>query len=373
MAASLRGDLKDFGIADVFQLIGQQRKTGVLEFSGEGHQIQILFDQGSVVSAAPIGSWPEAAFGEMLMRCGLLSRERVDELRREYGASARTLAGVATARGWLGEDELRRIEELLTRETIFSVLRWKAGSFDFTAKEIEHDRSVDSLLGAEQILMDGLRMVDEWQSFAALVPSEDTVFRRSLSFNQFGERCSGETPGQLASAERIFELVDGRLPVRRIIDLSMRGSFDSVRALAQLHRFNIIETVKPETLAPSPAVDSEAIRRPASRGRLAAIASLALLAAVTGSILWQSEAGAPPDAFAIQRPAALERARAIDEKHRVRHALETYWFAHGHWPTNLAELVKDGFLSRGELASEEGRAYYFASRGDGAWLLAPDR
>lgn len=373
MAASLRGDLKDFGIADVFQLIGQQRKTGVLEFNGDGQRIQILFDQGAVVSAAPIGSWPEAALGEMLMRCGLLSRDRVDELRRECGASARTLSGVVTSRGWLAEGELRKIEVLLTRETIFSVLRWEAGSFDFTAMEVEHDRSDDSLLGAEQILMDGLRMVDEWQSFADLVPSEDTVFRRLLSFEQYGERCSGETPGQLANAERVFELVDGRLPVRRIIDLSMRGTFDSVRALAQLHRSKLIEIVKLENLAPSSEVVPEGTRQPPPRGRLAAIASLALLAAVTAVIQLGSGAGDPPDAFSIQRPAALELARAVHEKHRVRHALETYWFTHGRWPTNLAELANDGFLSHPELASEDGHPYYFASRGDGAWLLAPDR
>jgi hypothetical protein len=373
MAASLRGDLKDFGIADVFQLIGQQRKTGVLEFNGDGQRIQILFDQGAVVSAAPVGSWPDAAFGEMLMRCGLLSRDRVDELRRECGASARTLSGVAIARGWLGEGELRKIEELLTRETIFSVLRWKAGSFDFTANEIEHDRSAESLLGAEQILMDGLRMVDEWQSFADLVPSEETVFRRLLSFDQYGERCSGETPGQLANAERIFELIDGRLPVRRIIDLSMRGTFDSVRSLAQLHRSNIIETVELESLAPSSEVDPEETRQPPLIGRLAALASLVLLAVVTALIQLQSAAGDPPDAFAIQRPAALELATAAHEKHRVRHALEAYWFAHGRWPTNLAELAKDGFLSHRELASEDGHPYYFASRGNGVWLLAPDR
>jgi hypothetical protein len=379
MAASLRGDLKDFGIADVFQLIGQQRKTGVLEFNGEGQQIQILFDEGAVVSAAPIGSWREAAFAEMLMRCGLLSRDRADKLRRECGASARSLSGVAAAHGWLGEAELEKIEELLTRETIFSVLRWEAGLFDFTAKEVEHDRSADSLLGAEQILMDGLRMVDEWQSFAELVPSEDTVFRRLLPFEQYEERCGGEAPGQHANAERVFELIDGRLPVRRIIDLSMLGTFDSVRSLARLHRSNIIETVELESLAPSSEVDPEEARKPlrlrglAALAPFAALVPLVLLAAVTGLILLSSRTGSPPDAFAIRRPAALETARAAQEKHRMRHALETYWFTHGRWPTNLAELAKDGFLSHRELASEDGHPYYFASRGDGAWLLAPDR
>jgi len=373
MGASLRGDLKDFGIADVFQLIGQQRKTGVLEFNGDGQQIQILFDQGAVVSAAPIGSWPDAALGEMLMRCGLLSRDRVDELRRECGASARTLSGVATSRGWLGEDELRKVEELLTRETIFSVLRWQAGSFDFTAKEIEVDRSGGLLLGAEQILMDGLRMVDEWQSFAELVPSEETVFRRLLSFEQYGERCSGETPGQLANAERVFELIDGRLSVRRIIDLSMLGTFDSVRALAQLHRAKITETVEVEALAPSAEADPREARRLPGLRLASALASLVLLAAVAAAIEFGSGSGEASDPFAIRRPAPLDLARSAHAKHRIRHALETYWFTHGRWPASLAELVDGGLVSQRELASDDGRPYYFARRENGVWLLAPDR
>jgi hypothetical protein len=194
-----------------------------------------------------------------------------------------------------------------------------------------------------------------------------------LSFEQYAEQASGETPGQLANVERIFELVDGRLSVRRIIDLSMRGTFDSVRALAQLHRSNIIETVEIESLASSPEVCLEEARQPPPLGRLAAIAALVLLAVVTATIQLRSVAGDLPDAFAIQRPAALELATAAHEKHRVRHALETYWFTHGRWPTNLAELARDGFLSHRELASEDGHPYYFASRGNGAWLLAPDR
>jgi len=372
MAASLRGDLKDFGIADVFQLIGQQRKTGVLEFNGEGERIQIRFDQGAVVSAAPVGSWPDAALAEMLTRCGLISRDRADELQREYAASARTLSGVVMARGWLAEDELRKIEELLTRETIFSVLRWRSGSFDFTAREVEHDRGRDSLLGAEQILMDGLRMVDEWQSFAEFVPSEEMVFRRLLSFEEFRERCSGETPGQIANAERVFELIDGRLPVRRIIDLSMLGTFDSVRALAQLHRLQVTEAVKIETQAPAVEADPERVRRPRRFGALAALASIAVLAGVATGIALHGGSTEPPDPFAIRRPAVLDVARSIHEKHRVRHALEAYWFSEGRWPASLAELEGAGYISDRELASENGRPYYFAIRENGAWLLAPD-
>ena len=58
MSAGLSGNLSDFGIADVFQLIGQQRKTGVLELrSGHARARSSRFDRGLVVSA---GMWRAA-------------------------------------------------------------------------------------------------------------------------------------------------------------------------------------------------------------------------------------------------------------------------------------------------------------------------
>ena len=51
MAIALRGNLKDFGIAEVFQLIGQQRKTGLLEISAKGRQVCLAFSDGAVVRA----------------------------------------------------------------------------------------------------------------------------------------------------------------------------------------------------------------------------------------------------------------------------------------------------------------------------------
>ena len=62
MTVALSGSLRDFGIADVFQLIGQQRKTGVLEFTSDaGDGVQLRFDRGNVVSAAPVADRADEA------------------------------------------------------------------------------------------------------------------------------------------------------------------------------------------------------------------------------------------------------------------------------------------------------------------------
>ena len=82
MSVALRGNLRDFGIADIFQLIGQQRKTGVLELTSDtGEGVQVRFDRGNVVSAAPVTQRAEQALGEMLVRCGRLTQSQLERLK----------------------------------------------------------------------------------------------------------------------------------------------------------------------------------------------------------------------------------------------------------------------------------------------------
>lgn len=374
MSVALRGNLEDFGIADVFQLVGQQRKTGILEFTGsDGRKVQLRFDRGAVVSAAPAESRAHGSLGDMFVRCGFLTRDQVDALHAECEPSGQSLPRLAVARGWIDEEQLEIIEDLLTRETIFEVLRWSGGSFDFRAQQVFHRRAFETLLGAEQILMDGLRMVDEWQSFADLVPSEDTVFQRVGRFETYRDQVSGETARNLENAERVFTLIDGRLKVRRVIDLSLLGTFDATRALAALYDAGVIAPLDTGSLQKlRRRARPKVLPRADARGWFATLVPLALLALVAFATYWRN--AAPPQAgvFAIQ-PSALNLVRDNYATLRVRHALEAYRMSGGDWPERLAQLSEHGILTADELASDQGHPYYYVERAEGAVLLAPER
>ncbi|MBW2372865.1 MAG: DUF4388 domain-containing protein, partial [Deltaproteobacteria bacterium] len=278
MSVALRGDLKDFGIGEVFQLIGQQRKTGVLEFKTKRDKIRIRLDEGAVVSAAPAGSRPDSSLADMMVRCGHLTREQVNDLQRASDKSAQPIGRMAVSRGQLTDVEVEELEDLLTRETIFQVLRWTSGSFHFNAEQISHGRAVDALLGAEQILMDGMRMVDEWQSFADLVPSEATVFRRAPQ----AEAPRDDGYRHPEDARRVWALVDGRLPVRRIVDLSRLGTFDASRILAELHRNGAIQALDPGSVRRDPLTRRIQVERRALRGWILAAIPMFLLVLLAG-------------------------------------------------------------------------------------------
>jgi hypothetical protein len=368
VSVGLSGNLQDFGLADVFQLIGQQRKTGVLELSSRKLRVQLIFDRGAVVSAAPAGgrAGDRDPLAEMLVRCGLLTREQASTGEAACRSSAQQFARVVVERGWLGEQEVARVEEVLTRDTIFEVLRWTKGSFDFRAQAVEHARDPATLLGAEQILMDGLRMLDEWRELASRVPAEETVFSRFGRFESYTATATEESPARLEATRRLFALIDGRLSVRRVIDLALVGTFEGMRVLTALHEAGVIKPTQSEgrRLGNSSRSDGVVSRGRALRRAAASVVPLVLLA----GLVWL----APPRP--VSAPAGrIERGDLGDlrEGHatrRLRAAVETARLVDGRWPADLDALQAEDRA----LAAPAGRPYYSIVREDGVILLAPE-
>ncbi|MDH3519149.1 MAG: DUF4388 domain-containing protein [Myxococcales bacterium] len=378
MGVGLSGSLEDFGIADVFQLIGQQRKTGVLELKGETGRVQLVFDQGLVVCAAPVNAraTDPDPLGEMLVRCGLLTRERADEANAACRSSAQTVARRVAECGWVSAADVQRIQLLLTRDTIFEVLRWKRGSFDFRAQqEVVHDRDPSELLGAEQILMDGLRMVDEWQSIREFTASEDTVFQRAGRFETYRSKAQGASPTQIQNVETVFSLIDSRLSARRVIDLSQLGNFEGTRALAELIRHGVIQRLDPEGvrqlrrhLRPAGSAAAAVRRWVASVVPLALLLATALATQPRGAATRETAA----KEFAVEQP-RLESVREAYATRRLLNATQVYLLAEGRWPSRVSELEDLDLVEPEALAAPAGRPYYSLNRPDGFVLLAPER
>jgi len=359
MSVALHGNLTDFGIAEVFQLIGQQRKTGTLVVEGEGGPIFLAFDEGRVVRGGPAGTRGERdPLGPQLVRSGYLTREQWSDLKKESERSARPLPDLLLAAGLIEPSTLDDVQHLLTRETVFDVMRRSSGDFNFVAESVSHDSPPEHLLGAEQILMDGLRMLDEWRTFSSAVPGEDTVFKR---VGQLGAARQG-------NVERVLQLVDGRLTVRRIIDLSRIGTFEATRALAELRQAGVIDVAAAPRKGRVRATASRPRRPliPLLRAALATALPFAALAAlgVVGLDRVRNEGGLPGTALP---------ARVVDqhgdryERDRIRGALEEHRFEEGHYPKRLESLSE----AVGTVSPERLGAYYYAVRDDEVVLLAP--
>ena len=376
MSVALHGNLRDFGIGEVFQLIGQQQKTGILEVSDEEVRLRVAFDAGAVIYADRVGAYEQAALGDMLVRSGLLTPQRLVALERQIAERGAQLEAMLRESGEIHGGQLDEIISLVTRETLFELLRWTRGSFHFTAGPVVHSRDAKHCIPAEQLLMDGLRMVDEWRSFDEAAADPEAVFAPSGPFEEFRRSEPGESRDKLAVAERLFLLIDGRQPVRRIVDLSRIGSFEGARWITRFRRAGLIERVDPGLVARKHRRRLQAFElahAPSLFGALFAVLPWLLLGAVVFGLA-QSQAPRPERAESLAHQAFLHQARASFETLRLRNLTDAYRYARGAWPagmTDLRRFYRDARRTE-PLAPLDAREYYVAQRGDSFLVLAPE-
>jgi hypothetical protein len=374
VSVALHGNLRDFGIGEVFQLIGQQQKTGLLEVVDEAQRLRITFDGGAVVTGERVGAYEQAALGEMLVRTGSITPRRLVEIEQQIASRGAKLEALLRETGELRAEQLDEMVDLVTRETLFELLRWTRGSFHFSAGPVVHGRRPDQCIAAEQILMDGLRMVDEWRSFDAAAVDPEAVLEAVGSFEEFRRAQRGESPDRLAVAERLFLLIDGRQPVRRVVDLSRLGSFEGARWLTRFLRAGLIGRVSPAQLKKLRRGAVEAL----GAGRGVASALVALLPWLVLGLVVARLAQLPPAAPAA-RPtlgerALLHQAETAFETLRLRNLADAYRYARRDWPAGPTDLRRLFHEARRHqpLAPLDPREYYFAQRGDSFLVLAPE-
>jgi hypothetical protein len=375
MSVALHGNLQDFGIGEVFQLIGQQQKTGTLEVSDGDVRLRVAFDGGAVVYGDRVGAYEQAALGDMLVRTGLITPQRLVTLERQIAERSAPLGELLREGNELGAAQIDEIAGLVTRETLFELLRWTRGSFHFTAGPVLDGRDTSRCIPAEQLLMDGLRMVDEWRSFDEAAVDPDAVFEPVGRFEEFRRSEPGESPERLAAAERLFLLIDGRLPVRRIVDLSRLGSFEGSRWLTRFRRTGLIERVSPQLVAKKQRrrekLDLAHAASPAAL--LFAVLPWLLLAAVVFTATLQ-EGPRPLASASLRERAFLHAASTSFETLRLRNLAEAYRYARGDWPAGMTDLRRFFHDARRHqpLAPLDSREYHVALRGDGFVVLGPE-
>ena len=104
---ALEGTIKDFGLPDIFQLIGLQRKTGLLTLKHEQDQVTVFFENGQVVNADSASKRLEDRLGNVLVKQGKLTPQRLEEALSTQRQTLQRLGHVLTAQSYITPDDLK--------------------------------------------------------------------------------------------------------------------------------------------------------------------------------------------------------------------------------------------------------------------------
>ncbi len=400
---ALRGTLKDFGIADIFQLIGHQGKSGILTVTEKQRQVQVHFREGNVVRATTSTRREKHLLGRMLVRAEVLTEAQLDQALEIQRTSGRRIGDVLVESGLIDRATLAAFYRLQTHETIYQLFLWTSGNYEFNAEEVTLFEDEEPLR-SENVLMEGFRQVDEWPSirkqitsyglrFEILVDldaisnsdggggSDDDDFDLDAAFGELGGDGGSSDPrlqGVGEKERRVFQLVTPDRDVQKIIDLSRLGEFETCKALTTLMTNGIIRATE---ISESGSSRAAALGGGITAGRAAGIGGsifrLALLVVLgAGVFVGAEQLGYDANLWATgesqgYQSQALERQLSRARIEVIRRGLEVYRARYGRYPESLQTLVQTELVSARDLKFPWSQAYYYERDEGGYRLLRP--
>jgi hypothetical protein len=396
---ALKGTLKDFGIADIFQLISHQSKTGVLHLHSKNQEVRISFVNGDVVRAESTTRKKQDLLGAMLVRAEAINQIQLEEALEIQKRTLKRLGHVLIERGIISRNELKEFTRLQTTETVYKLFNWETGTYAFEAEEVVYDKETVEPIRSENVLMEGFRMVDEWPMIRKKITSYSMTFKKVKELSSAAapksveDEIDGAFDDMFSGAEKpkkgpksvgrnetkVYGLIEEDRDVQKLVDLSRLGEFETCKALYNLlvEGYIRVDTSRRET------VEGEELEgKPGGRirripiGRILVQTVMYLFIVGLLFILYLTIDVDPFSFFeehgtrTFQNPVARELV-GRSQIRRLHSALEVYRLEKGKYPDGLDELVRAGLVANRELRYPWRNAHVYQRRDNGYLLLRP--
>lgn len=241
---ALRGDLASVDLAQVFQMLALNKKVGLLSIHSAKLWKVLYFDQRGVSVHHNVHAVLDRVVAAFV-RSGRLAEEAVDEVRDHAVRMGQSLSDSLLAGGYLEGAELEEQYRFELEEEIYDLFFCNEAKFEFheNTKTLEdRDGTVDErfFYNCDSIIMEAARRIDEWTYITERIPSTAEILVATaelITADDFGN-----------DGPAIFELLDGRRNVARIVEITGLTTFLVCKTLSQLLDAQAIAPVAHEEL-----------------------------------------------------------------------------------------------------------------------------
>ena len=397
---ALEGTLRDFSLADIFQLISLQHKTGLLTVRGSTDTVTLGFLDGMLVSAESSAQRLDTRLGTVLVKTRRLTEEALTRALSMQAQTLQRLGLILLKNGFCSAQDLRDGLDIQIKRIAYSLFRWADGDYVFEQTDhVDYDAESTTPINVERLLMEGARMIDEWPIVEKVVWSLDIVYRKvpvaqpvipaededaaeDVEDSTLSRRAREKhlDPIRISRAEwSIYELVDGRRTVAEINELAFLSEFDGCKACFDLVSRELIEesTPRPEELPQEALVaDVPAPARPARRPfDLALLAGLGV--AVLALLAFNFQSRNPLNLLTLPlRPVPLvdgfKKSLSLLRLRRVAEGVDAYTLLFGRLPETVEGLVASHILAPRDLRDPWGITYRYIVQDEKFYLVGFD-
>ena len=276
----LKGDIKDFNIPEIIQLLGLQSKTGILTVRNGTKKVRIYFVDGNIARVDPDRTEHRMLMGEMLIAYGKLTPEQLEEALEAQKGTGKVLGEVLLQKKLVSKEDIQQVIQKQIYETTYQIFQWKEGTFEFESGEKPRDLKILPALSLDQLLLNVSWMTDEWKEIEEIIPTMEMIFEKipkKKDAQGKGEKGEEQEKQEKLTTDQklVYELVDGTRTVREIMEASLMGRFETCRILSELLKKGLIRRAKIQRV---PITAGEEIKRSGYRALTYSVSVLLIAA-----------------------------------------------------------------------------------------------
>jgi len=233
----MTGLLGPGGIVDLLSFFNMFRKSGLLHFLLAGGDKTLCFQNGEIVYAT--STFPEEEIGEILYSLGKFDREPLQGAR-QFANGELPLGKILIDQKVIDAKDLWAATKNQVETIVYNLFAFQEGSFVFVDKPLAEDEVVSLSMNTQNLIMEGLRRVDERAVYMQKVKSLDAI-----------PVATDKIPNDLDSvSQKMVALIQAGVgSVKELLRRSGSGEFDAIKLLSQLVERGVVSMEEAPTVA----------------------------------------------------------------------------------------------------------------------------
>lgn len=236
---ALKGNLRDFNVTQLFNLINLARKTGALTIEGKGKTADVCFKEGKLIYASVNGQ--NTGLIGMLEKAGKISQEQSRIIRTRSKTDADKELGLLLINaGYVTQDDIVRSVRSHTLDVVYLLFSWTDGSFRFEPNKLPAEGAITVPINLENIIMEGSRRVKEYEMLQNELPDLDMALK-------FTERPDARLQDINLTVEewRVISFINPRNAISQIAKANSMSDFKIRRIVYGLLSAGLVDLVMP--------------------------------------------------------------------------------------------------------------------------------
>src|SRR5574341_1842420 len=234
---ALRGNLRDFTVTQLLNLINLAQKTGTLIVDGPSDQAQVSFREGKLAYAR-IGQ-EDSGLAAILHKANKLNANQYRAISERAGEMTDKELGLLLINaGYVSQEDILLNLQAHFTDVIRRLFTWVEGFFRFENEMPPPEDRINVRLDLENLIIEGSRQLREWEELQDEIPSLDMALR-------FTDRPLKNV--NLSVEEwRVVSFINPKNTMKQIAVTNKMNDLEIRRIVYGLLQAGLVEIVRPE-------------------------------------------------------------------------------------------------------------------------------